>query len=84
MDATALAATRVRACTECQAFHCKMHLWIHRVPSELNMSDLPSRDHFDLMKALGATWRAPRVARLFVHGSLADIERAVMQAFCSR
>ena len=35
------------------AWKLKMHIWIHRVPSEENISDLPSRESYDLMRDLG-------------------------------
>ena len=43
-----------------------MHLWIERVSSEDNISDLPSREQYDLMYCLGAQWRSPTVAKLFL------------------
>jgi len=50
----------------CQALMQHMHLWIERVSSEDNISDLPSREQYDLMYCLGAQWRSPTVAKLFL------------------
>ena len=49
-----------------QALLKRMHIWIERVASEENISDLPSRESYDLMTELGATWREPTVASLFM------------------
>ena len=43
-----------------------MHIWIHRVPSEENISDLPSRESYELMCELGAKWVPPTVAGVFM------------------
>lgn len=48
------------------AWKLKMHIWIHRVPSEENISDLPSRESYDLMRDLGAQWVPPTVAGIFM------------------
>ncbi len=47
-----------------------MHIWIERVQSEDNISDLPSRESHDLMRRLHAKWRPPLVAKLFMEGTL--------------
>ena len=41
------------------AFEHGIKLWIERVPSEDNISDCPSRQEYELMTALGATWCEP-------------------------
>ena len=43
-----------------------MHIWIERVPSDDNISDLPSRESYGLMTELGAKWRAPVMAHIFL------------------
>ena len=47
-----------------QAYHLKLHLWIERVPSDENISDLPSRCHYQLMRELGAVHRKPKMAHV--------------------
>ena len=47
------------------AWKLKMHLWIHRVPSEENIADLPSRESCELMKDMRFTWVPPTVAGIF-------------------
>ena len=42
----------------------KIHLWIERVASDDNISDLPSRERYRLLESMGATWRPPMLARL--------------------
>ena len=44
----------------------KLHFWVLRVPSEDNISDLPSREYYQLMDDIGAEWLAPTVAGLFL------------------
>ena len=43
-------------------------MWIERVPSEDNISDLPSREDYALLLEMDppAVWRAPVVAKLYV------------------
>ena len=43
-------------------------MWIERVSSENNISDLPSREKYELLEELGAVWRAPVVTELFLSG----------------
>ena len=49
--------------------HCwanNTHMWIERVCSEDNISDLPSREEYELvMGGLEAEWRPPVVASLY-------------------
>jgi hypothetical protein len=49
-----------------QAWQLKIHMWIHRVPSEENISDLPSRDSYVLLNELGAKWVPPTVSGVFM------------------
>jgi len=53
-----------------QALVADMHLWVERVPSADNIADAPSRESYDLMRALDARWRPPVVAQLFAEGGL--------------
>ena len=48
-----------------QAFLNQTHVWIERVASDDNLSDLPSRTEYKLLQDLGAVWRAPLIAKLF-------------------
>ena len=41
-----------------------IHLWIERVPSKLNISDLPSRGRWQLMYDIGALWWEPVLPQL--------------------
>lgn len=72
------AATRkgaAKAWDHCQVIHevwtqalvNHTYLWIERVPSDDNLSDLPSRgEHALLAGRLGAQWRKPVIAPLFL------------------
>ena len=42
------------------AFQRRIQLWIERVPTKDNISDLPSRGQFAFLDALGAQWCHPR------------------------
>ena len=44
----------------------RMGIWIERVPSDDNISDLPSRESHALLKAMGAVWRPPLIAKICV------------------
>ena len=44
----------------------KMWLWIGRVSSEDNISDLPSREEYKLVRDMQMEWRKPVIAQLFV------------------
>ena len=48
-----------------QAFLNQTHVWIERVASDDNLSDLPSRTEYKLLQELGAVWRPLLIARLF-------------------
>ena len=50
------------------AYQHQMLLWIERVPSERNISDSPSRFHYEEMVEIGAKWREP----CFVLGAAAS------------
>ena len=41
----------------------KIRVWIVRVPSDDNISDLPSRFEYGMLEELGAVWRAPGIAK---------------------
>lgn len=51
-----------------QALLNKSRIWIERVASDPNISDLPSREEYQMMWDLGAIWRKPRVAGVLVDG----------------
>jgi hypothetical protein len=40
-------------------------LWVERVPTKENIADLPSRESYKLLQALGAVWRTPFFAPAF-------------------
>ena len=50
------------------ALRNKMQLWIQRVASKDNISDCPSREDYNLMKALEAKWVSPVVAQCLFEG----------------
>ena len=41
-------------------------LWIERVSSKDNISDLPSREQYQLMESIGAVWRSPAISTIFM------------------
>ena len=42
----------------------KTFLWIERVSTKDNISDLPSREEYALLEEIGAVWRAPLIPEL--------------------
>lgn len=42
-----------------RALRMRTGMWIERVASKDNISDLPSREEYDLMQKLKAQWREP-------------------------
>ena len=44
----------------------KIRVWVERVPTDDNISDLPSRFEYDMLKELDAEWRAPGIAKLML------------------
>ena len=44
----------------------RIHLWVERVPSKWNIADCPSRFAYNLMARLGASWRKPVLAQLYL------------------
>ena len=44
----------------------KIRVWVERVPTDDNISDLPSRFEYDMLNELGAVWRAPGIAKLML------------------
>jgi len=77
-DNTGAEAASRRGSTKCSD-HCRLiheiwshcwansiHIWIERVPSKDNISDLPSREEYRLVEELGGVWRSPQVATLYV------------------
>ena len=53
-----------KTCAQAAQIGC--HVWLKRVKSKDNISDLPSREDYKLMREIGATWRAPVIASLFI------------------
>ena len=48
-----------------QAFLNQTHVWILRVASDDNLSDLLSRTKYKILQELEAVWRPPLIAKLF-------------------
>ena len=57
------------AVSMCQALLNKTRVWIERVASDDNISDLPSREEYELLADLGARWRCPVIAQIMVDNS---------------
>ena len=64
----------------CQAAMNSTYLWIERVGTEDHIADLPSMQKYDLLQELGAQWRPPAVASLFmsVGGSMPYSDAALI------
>lgn len=48
------------------ALQQRIHLWVERVESKRNISDCPSRFEYRLLEELGASWREPRIHKVFL------------------
>ena len=46
----------------------RAHVWIERVASDDNASDLPSREKYWLMEEMEARWRPPLIAKSAIVG----------------
>ncbi len=53
---------RVVHCIWLHAATIRAQLWIVRVPSDDNISDLPSREEYELIEYLGAKFKRPELA----------------------
>ena len=53
-----------------QAWHNKCFLWIKRVGSKFNIADSPSREEYQILRDIGATWRRPVISKLFIEGDM--------------
>ena len=49
-----------------QAFLQRFQLWIERVPTVDNISDPPSRFDYRLLEELGAVWKNPSIANIYL------------------
>jgi len=58
------------------ALQSGIHLWLERVPTDDNVSDLPSRQEYSLLQEMGSVWREPVIASMF----LADRQDEGMQS----
>jgi hypothetical protein len=56
------------------ALQLDIALWVDRVPTKENIADLPSRESYELLENLGATWVEPLLNNAFYHP-----ERALAQ-----
>ena len=54
-------------CVWMQALLQHFALWVYRVPTDDNLSDLPSRGEYELIHELGAVWHDPCIAELYLH-----------------
>ena len=59
-----------------QALEQHFGLWVYRVPTDDNLSDLPSRGEYELLKEIGAVWHEPCMAELY----LSDVPTQVASA----
>ena len=48
------------------AFLNRIFLWVERVSTKHNISDLPSREEYELMRDIKAVWRPPVISPLFL------------------
>jgi len=73
-----------RAAVCWQALLTKMRIWVERVASDDNISDLPSREAYEIMPELGAgaKWRAPVIARMFLDGVQGMLEQPAARHQC--
>ena len=55
--------------TDQAALH-RARMWIERVATDDNISDLPSREEYAPLKKLGAQWRPPMLAELLLDRNL--------------
>ena len=49
-----------------QCLRQSISLWVQRVPTDDNLADLPSRSCYKLLAELGAVWRDPQLANLYL------------------
>jgi len=53
-----------------QALLNRSYLWIERVCSKDNISDLPSREEHKLLQEIGAVWRPPMISKAYMEDLL--------------
>ena len=51
-------------CLWVQLIKLKTEVFIQRVPTEVNIADLPSREEYSLLESIGAEWVQPRLDQL--------------------
>ena len=49
-----------------QALMQRFQLWVYRVPTDDNLSDLPSRNEYGILRELEAVWHEPCMASLYL------------------
>ena len=49
-----------------QALMQRFQLWAYRVPTDDNLSDLPSRNEYGILRELEAVWHEPCMASLYL------------------
>ena len=49
-----------------QALVQRFSLWVYGVPTDDNLSDLPSRGEYELLHELGAVWHDPSIAAMYL------------------
>ena len=52
-----------------QALVQRFELWVYRVPTDDNLSDLPSRGEYALLDEMGAVWQEPCIAQMYLEES---------------
>ena len=43
-----------------------LHVWVNRVPTKVNIADLPSRESYELLRAIGAIRVAPKLGARYL------------------
>ena len=52
-----------------QALVQRFELWVYRVPTDDNLSDLPSRGEYALLHEMGAVWQEPCIAQMYLEAA---------------
>ena len=62
-----------------QALQQHFSLWVYRVPTDDNLSDLPSRGEYELLQEIGAVWHDPYIAEIYLSDVSSQVASATMR-----
>ena len=62
-----------------QALQQHFSLWVYRVPTDDNLSDLPSRGEYELLHEIGAVWHDPYIAEIYLSDVSSQVASATMR-----